>query len=832
MLLRIVVATSVPALLAAGAFEDTVLPILRQHCLPCHSQANKTSGLSVMTTESLLAGGNRRGPAVIAGSPEQSPLVQALRGSIKPQRPPGKTLPPGDMAAIEAWVRDTRAPPGIQQARRHWSLVKPARLPVPVVHNPAWGRNAIDSFVLARLEASGLQPSGEASPATLVRRLYLDLLGLPPSPEEIREFEEDNSPGAYEKLVDRLLSNPHYGERWGRYWLDLARYADTNGYEGDPEFYHAWRYRDYVVDSFNADKPYDEFLIDQLAGDEYKPVTGAGGLPAPDPEKVVALTFLRLAPFTEPRGEESRDVLLSEMVTTVSSVYLGWTVGCAKCHDHKYDPIPTRDFYRLKDFFASVYVAAPRPGDSQQLGGPQPAEFYRPGEQEAVERKRTGYRRELAAVDEQFEAFSKPLVQRLADVWKREKPGAAKSPAVRDVERIFNEENNNTAGLEKKDTTFTNEERDRFRGYRERQRWLKNNLMRLEAAAMSLRNADDPPYGPSVPVTHVLLRGEHDRHGEIVQAGFPSAIMGHADPTPLPLDRYKRHPTRGRRITLARWIASPENPLTARVMVNRIWQHHFGRGLVETPSDFGRNGARPTHPELLDWLATAFVESKWSIKAIHRLILNASTYRQASLAAEGTTAADPDNRLYSRFPRQRLTGEAIRDSILAASGRLSHEVGGPPVFPLLPEGLDREQRVQTINTWETSTTTEALKRSIYVFQRRSLSLPMLEVFDAPVLNSSCDLRRHTVTALQPLTMYDSEFVNTEARHFAERVRREAGPQFQDQLRRAFVIARGRAPSHTELAHSLAFAQSLSGAQDSLVGICRVLLNSNEFLYVD
>ena len=819
-------------LLAAGTFEETVLPILKSNCTPCHDQATKTSGFSIATAESVLGGGSRRGPAVIAGSAESSPLAQVLRGTLKPQMPPGKTLAPREIAVIDEWIRTARPGSRPDGARTHWSLARQIRPPAQDVKTSAWARSPLDNFVLAKLEPRGLLPAPEASRSTLVRRLYFDLIGVPPSPEEILQFVEDNSPRAYGDLVDRLLSSPHYGERWGRYWLDLARYADTNGYEGDAEFYNAWRYRDYVVDAFNADKPYDEFLIDQLAGDEYKPVTGAGGLPAPDPEKVVALTFLRLAPFTEPRGEESRDVLLSEMVSTVSSVYLGWTVGCAKCHDHKYDPIPTRDFYRLKAFFASTYIAPPRPGDTQQLGGPQPAAFHRPGEAENIEIQAARFRKELEAVGAEFDSFAKPLVARLAAIWKRDKPSDTKTPSVRDVERIFNEENNNTVGVVKKDETFTAAERDRFRSFRESQRRLKNSLLRLEPVAMSVRNADDPPYGPSVPVTHVLLRGDHDRPGEIVQAGFPSAIAGHSDPVPLPLDRYKRHPTRGRRMTLARWIASPDNPLTARVMVNRIWQHHFGRGIVDTPSDFGRNGSRPTHPELLDWLATAFVENNWSIKAMHRLILASSTYRQSSQGNAAAQSADPDNRLYSRFPRQRLTAEAIRDSILAVSGRLNRDLGGPPVFPALPEGLDREQRVQTINTWETSPDADALRRSIYVFQRRSLSLPMLEVFDAPVPNASCDLRRNTVTALQPLTMYDSEFVNAEARHFAERVRREAGPSLDEQVRRAFLVARGRAPSDTERRRSLNFVRSVADGRDGLLGVCRVLLNSSEFLYVD
>ncbi|MFN7923675.1 MAG: DUF1549 and DUF1553 domain-containing protein [Bryobacteraceae bacterium] len=717
-------------------------------------------------------------------------------------------------------------------ARQHWSFVKPVRPEEPVVRNRGRVGNPIDAFILQKLEQKNLTLSPEAEKRVLIRRLSFDLLGLPPDPEEIQRFVDDRSPNAYADLVERLLASPRYGERWARHWLDLARYADTNGYEGDAEFHHAWRYRDWVVDAFNADKPYDEFLIDQLAGDEYKHVGGAGGLPAPDPDKVVALTFLRLAPFTEPRGEESRDILLSEMVSTVSSAYLGLTVGCAKCHDHKYDPLPSRDFYRMKAFFASVFIAPPRAGDSQQLGGPQPAEFYRPGEKLRIEAKVAALRDMSKTLDAAFEEFSKPLVERLAAVWKREKRNETKTPTVRDVERIFTAENNNAIGFDKPDQTFSFEERERFLGYRDQQRRLKNTLLRLEPSAMSVRNADDPPYGPSVPQTHLLLRGDPDRPGDVVLAGFPSAITGNSDAAALPLDRYKRHPTRGRRMTLAKWIASPENPLTARVMVNRIWQHHFGRGIVETSSDFGRNGARPTHPELLDWLATEFVEKKWSVKAMHRLILSSNTYRQASQASDASLDADRSNRLLSRFPRQRLEGEVIRDSVLAASGRLNLEMGGPAVFPPLPEGLDREQRVQSINTWETSPEPDSLRRSLYVYQRRSLTIPILEAFDAPVLNASCERRRTTVTALQPLAMYDSEFVNGESRWFAERLRKQTGADPGAWIGLAFRIAFGREPSEAERQRSLGFLQAAAKPEDGLVGLCRVLLNGNEFLYVD
>ena len=510
--------------LTAGTFEQTIAPILNANCVPCHDERTHTSGFSIATAASVAAGGARRGAAVKPGDPAGSPLVQVLKGEMKPQMPLGKTLPESQIAVIAKWIQEWKADPAVSQlpARApYWAFVKPVRKDPPVVRNAAWARNPIDRFILHKLEEKGLQPAPEASRPVLIRRLYFDLLGLPPSPEQVKAFVENRSPRAYEELVDELLKNPHYGERWARHWLDLARYADTNGYEGDPEFPHAWRYRDYVIDAFNNDKPYDEFVIDQIAGDEYKPVNSAAGLPAPDPEKVVALTFLRLAPFTEPRGEESRDVLLSEMVSTTSSVFLGLTVGCAKCHDHKYDMVPTKDFYRMKAFFAAVYIERSPPDDVQQLGGPQPAEFYRTGEKQAMEEKRAEYRKLLASTETEFDTFNKPLLKRLAEVRRKEKPNETKEPTLQDLKRAMNSENNNALGLEKKDQTFSPDEKQQYADYTEKITRLKNRIQRIEPLAMSLRNCDDPPYGPSVPTTYVLIRGEYNHHGEPVGARLP-----------------------------------------------------------------------------------------------------------------------------------------------------------------------------------------------------------------------------------------------------------------------------------------------------------------------
>ncbi len=839
-LILLLVAVASPA--AATTFEDTVRPILESNCLPCHDQSTRSSGFSVEDAESVIVGGARYGPAVHAGNPAGSVLISLLRGAVSPQMPFGKSaLAEADVAAIEAWIRQLDPQTATGADRDHWAFVQPRREEPPAVNNIGWTRNAIDDFILAKLEESGLAPAPEASRQTLIRRLYFDLIGLPPPWEEVEAFVRDTSPDAYGRLVDRLLADPRYGERWARHWLDLARYADTSGYEGDPENYHTWRYRDYVVDAFNNDKPYDQFIREQIAGDEFVKSLSAGPLPAPEAEHVVALTFLRLAPFTEPRGERSRHELLSEMTATVSSVFLGVTAGCAQCHDHKYDPIPIADFYRLKAFFATVYIAPARSGDIFQIGGPQPAKFYRPGEKEWADAEREKYQGELNGAEAEFEAFQAPLLERLKakkEEGSREgadaEGGEEKELTLGDLAKAVKEEDQDESGPGQS-TLFSSEERRRHAVFRRRIQVLKDRILRVEPSAMSLRTMDPPPYGPSVPTTYVLNRGQWDQPTEPVEPGFPSAVAGHSRPAELiQVDRYQRHPGHGRRMTLADWIANPENPLTARVMVNRLWQYRFGRGIVETSSDFGRNGAVPSHPGLLDWLAVRFVDEKWSLKALHRLMVTSSTYRQASrLRNEKAEETDSANRLLWRFPRQRLEGELIRDSVLSVSGRLNLARGGPPVSPPMPDGLENELDSQYENNfWETSGAEEARKRSLYVFQRRSLSLPMLQTFDAPALDASCDRRRTSVTPLQALSLYDGDFVNDEARYLAARLRDRGSKERASRIRRAFQLILSRSPSADESAQVLEFLAKASSEEEGLVGLCRVLLNSNEFVYVN
>ncbi|MCA9061644.1 MAG: DUF1553 domain-containing protein [Planctomycetaceae bacterium] len=941
---------------------------------------------------------------------------------------------------------------------REWPFSTLPDVTPPIVRHEDWIRNDIDRFILQRLEAASLEPAAEATPEQLVRRLYLDLIGLPPHPQEVDAFLNDASGQAWERLVDRLLDDPRYGERWARFWLDLARYADTAGYEGDPDLPHAWRYRDYVIDSFNRDKPYDLFIREQIAGDEFDEIMGAGELPSTPAERVVALTFLRLAPFTEPRGDESRHELLSEMTSTVSSVFLGLTVGCAKCHDHKYDNIPTKDFYRLKAFFSTVSIPRPEPGDSFQIGGSIDAAFYREGEPEWAERRRAELQQSVNEANTELQAlkaglsgrpggtagfglqamggslgndyiFSRSKVhdgqlqlaiancdgkqwtffinesgptktgsnaganqgQWFGDLrspkhvalgaysegtgtirsggayhvgefsqiliydhplnasersqlndwmtsqatgtppqdgllfwldasdldadqttpnppagspvahWKDRVAGIAISQSQVDQQPTLVRvdgtplagvrfENSFLVGPLSADAAFlsrqsgslvtvftarhshegygfevggdgsfigtfinpdaarrenidqiladasneilSDEERRRYELLIAREKFVSQHLRRLQPVAMSLRHSYGPPYEPGVPVSRVMIRGEYDNPGEVVEAGFPSVVTGHQDPAGIRLDPFKRWPTRSRRMALAEWIASPDNPLTARVMVNRLWHWHFGRGIVATPSDFGTLRDGPSHPELLDWLAVEFVRNKWSLKAMHRLIVTSATYRQTSVHLnERAREVDPDNSWLWRFRRRRLEAEAVRDSVLTVSGRLNAEHYGLPVFPPLPD--DIEERVKYSNSkWDTQHGPEGRKRSIYIYQQRTLSMPFLQAFDAVVCDESRPQRQHSVTPLQALAMYNGDFVSNEARFFAKRVREEAGSDPARQIVLAVRIAFARNPADDEIERLTRLIGESDSPDAGLEGVCRVLLNSNEFVYVD
>ena len=861
---------------AVWAQSGSLPPVLATKCLACHDEKSKAGDLVVSNLAAIKKGGKKHGPSVMGGHPEKSPLLLMMQGKIEPKMPLGGELTAAEIATVEKWIKEMPEDRQLAKSDWRWPYEKPVKPAVPAVGNAKLARNAVDHFVLARLEKAGATPAAPASKRTLARRVYFDLIGLPPSPSELDAFLSDNSDKAYENLIEKLLADPRYGERWGRHWLDLVRYGETSGLEGDGAIGNAWRYRDWVVEAFNNDMPYDRFVLKQLAGGDEHSKTRNNY--APDVQGHVPLGFLRLAPWDRSNlvADEVRQNYLSEVTSTTASVFLGLTLGCERCHDHKYDPIPQKDFYRFQAFFNAIQVenvdvpykdeefraraeakikelqALLKDGpDKKALDAMEQALLpkFREGRRAAaalrplnVDDLRLELRRKDSTLftkaerlrhadlkedaDRTQDAEEKKLLDDYeAVLLKRLQAAPAEQIAKRfdvlTVEELRGEIARTTSKI------FNEEERIKHRDASEKLDMLRRRLGRWQPTALTVKNVPGPPNGPFIAPTRVLTRGDYRQPGETVEAGFLTAIAGKAESAVIEQDRYRQFPTRGWRLTLAKWIANKDNPLTARVMVNRIWQHHFGTGIVATPSDFGINGERPTHPELLDWMAHQFIESGWSVKAMHRLILHSATYRQA---AENPAAdkVDPENKLLSRFPRRRLQAEEIRDGILYLSNRLDLTRGGPSVFPALPSDLADFARYGRGGAlmWESNDDERDLRRrSIYTFQRRSMPLPMMAAFDAPVFSESCDRRSSTTTPLQALSLMNGNLVHEESQHLAALIAKEAGEGKPAQVRMAFQRILQRPPTPEETDRFATFPGTLDA-------LCRVLLNSNEFLFVE
>ncbi|MDQ6699144.1 MAG: DUF1549 domain-containing protein, partial [Acidobacteriota bacterium] len=679
-------------------YDQKVVPILSAQCAACHNEKIKTSGFTIASASSVIKGGNKLGPAVVAGDPANSALIKILKGELTPRMPVGKVLPAQEIAVLEQWIRELKPDrvSGAKAADWLWPYKQPVRAEPPQAARTEWVRNPIDSFVLRKLEENKLAPAPAASKRTLARRLYFDLIGLPPTPDEVDAFINDSSSDAYAKLVDKLLADPRYGERWGRFWLDLARYGETSGLEGDGAIGNAWRFRDWVIDAFNADMPYDRFIVKQLAGGDEHSLTRNNY--QPDVQGFVPVAFLRLAPWDRSNlvADEVRQNYLNEVTTATSSIFLGLTIGCARCHDHKYDPIPTKDFYRLQAFFSAVKVedvdvpykdkefaaqaeAKIKTYEERLKSGPEKKELdalensllarLKIAKTEAAQSKTLvpeDLRLELRRRNQTL--FTAAEIERHAELledsdrtqdleFKKQLEANERELLAKLTAGVTNGTSDNVARyneLTVKDvqaelaktngSIFSEPEKEKHRELAAKLAVIERRIARLKPRTLSVTNVPGPPNGAGIPLTHVLKSGDYRQPGEAVEAGFPTAITGKSEPAVLEMDRYRQFPTRGRRMTLAKWIASPDNPLTARVMVNRIWQRHFGRGIVETPSDFGKNGSRPTHPELLDWLAVKFVEEKWSVKQMHRLMLNSNAYKQAAEnPALKNNTTDPEN---------------------------------------------------------------------------------------------------------------------------------------------------------------------------------------------
>jgi hypothetical protein len=644
--------------------------------------------------------------------------------------------------------------------RRHWAFQKRSNPEIPkftAAADRAWVKNPVDAFVLTRLKQEQLRPSPPADRTTLIRRIYFDVTGLPPAAAEVAAFVSDRSPDTYPKLVERLLASPQYGERWAQHWLDVVRYAETEGYEYDTHRKDVWRFRDYVIRALNDDKPFDRFLIEQIAGDEISPKTD------PDDNALIAAGFIRMGPVQRQNGNlkdpfEPNDVL-TDMTDVFGSAILGVTLGCARCHDHKFDPIRQSDYYRMQAFYTKV-----NDNDISKAT---------PEEQAAWKAKADPIEKEMAQI-------------RQAQRKLRNMPQAAEQMAKL------------TKQLEE----------------------LQDNMPPPLPSLFSIRN--DPEKKEP---THILLRGNPDAKGPVVSYRPLGILLPEGSP------EYPRD-TPDPRTRLAKWVTDPDNPLTARVMVNRIWHYHFGRGIVATPNDFGRMGFRPTHPELLDHLANEFVNSGFSLKHVHRLILLSNTYRQSS-AGPATAAIkasaiekDPENKLLWKFTRHRLEAEQLRDAILAVSGKLNLAMFGPsimvPVQPELVAALYKPAQWVIAKDLK-----EHHRRSIYLISKRNLRLPILETFDQADALLSCARRESTTHAPQALELLNGDFINQQADALAERLQAEAGPDPKRQADLAYRLATGKGPNSKEMAIAISFLKD-----QPLKRFALAMFNINAFLYVN
>ena len=810
-------------------FQSQVKPLLEQNCLACHSSQTHQSGLVVETETALLKGGAIQGPAIVAGNSRESPLIQRLRGTRAPRMPMnGQPLSEEQIEHIARWIDQLdpalAARTAEDSGKPGWPWTPVAQPEVPSVKNQEWVRNPVDAFVLAKLENQQLEPAAPVSPRGLLRRLYFSLIGLPPTPEEMGRFLADPSPEAYRLEVERLLADSRYGEHWGRHWLDLARYSDTRGGAIDDPQTHLWRYRDYVIRAFNQDRPYDRFIKEQLAGDAFRTYGDEGKL---------GLGFLGLWVKVEANGQQGRRNYITDVVNTTSSVFMGLTLGCAQCHDHKYDPLPQADYFRIEAFFSPVNF------DKQDLAFHQ---YEMPlQDPERWETRKKAWKEHLEKIKKNAEAFSKELSQREIEHQLLVAPQDLKDWAHADQKMIpF-----------PKDTLRTAEEKERSR---------KIELMTGRFANPNVDGYYDPkayvvrdsPLQHNI-ATYVLTGGNWRLRAEQVQPGFLSAITGNSDP--VDMDGL----VGSRRQLLAKWIANRENPLTARVMVNRIWQYHFGKGLVATPSDFGSNGSGTVHQDLIDWLAWEFMESGWSIKEIHRLILDSNVYALSMThpRSEEYEKVDPGNLHFWVRDPVRIPAESLRDSILAVSGQMNPSMGGPPFFP--EENLEQMARAGT--WWIPSSPEEVNRRTVYTIQSRSYPIPLIKVFDGPNLDESCVDRGNTTVTPQVFSLFNGKFPHRQSRAMAERIRSEVGPDPLKQVVRAFQLVFQRDPSPMEKTRSLAFLGESGGAPEhrerlslkqvslvqnhesehggmgqgetgSLADLCLILINLNEFVYLE
>jgi len=917
----------------APDFVRDIRPLLEKHCASCHAGDQAKSGLRLDIKAAAFKGGDGWGPAIVPGKADESPLVQFARGDDPDMRmPPAESdvppVAPADVARLVEWVNAGAVwPDGVDTATAvdktdHWSFKPVRRPPVPSVHNATWPRNDIDRFLVARLESEGLKPSPEADCRTWLRRASFDLTGLPPTPEEVVQFVADTSSDAHERVIERLLASPRYGERYAQHWLDVVRYADTHGYEVNTERPNAWPYRDYLIAAFNADLPYDRFVREQIAGGE--------------PGKEASTGFLVTAAVLLPGQIGADDVskraarqdALNDIIINTSDTILGLTVGCARCHDHKFDPVTARDYYSLQAFFAGVEYGERVLQTPEALARREELDSMRKRIVEIDHElpryqplARAGHRRPAVVADLNSDRITPVSARRLRftiletnayeacidelEVFDSEGRNVALASAgtksvssgdnvtagMHELEFINDGQYGNgrswmavtrtdawvtlsfsdpvtieqivwgrdrtgtfkdrtatayrievSAGMGDDDAwelvadstdrlAFGTKNEDQLAGLSEEDRATVTSLKKEKAALQSrvtVAERDSQVFAgrfrPPHPV-HLLNRGDAEQRKEELSPESPVVFAGAVAPVSLAKDALEPD----RRQALAGWLTDPKHPLPARVMVNRIWQWHFGTGLVDTPNDFGRNGSRPSHPELLDWLADEFVTSGWSIKHMHRLIMNSATYRQASAANPDGLAQDADSRLLWRYPPRRLEAEAVRDTMLAVSGRLNLDMGGRG-FDLFKSrgGLSGFPPIETFDE-------KGRRRMIYAHKVRMEKEDVFGAFDCPDAGQSMARRRQSTTPIQALNLFNSPFTIEESQAFAARIEAELAkepPSTADaepvrrQIDRAFQLAYARSPDAVEASSAEAVVR-----EHGLPTLCRVIFNSNEFLFV-
>jgi mono/diheme cytochrome c family protein len=805
-------------------FEQHVRPILKAHCLECHGENAKPRGGLDLRLRRLAS------KVIVPGDPEESPLFTRVRDH---EMPPGKVkLSAAEASTIRMWIargaKTARPEPekvtaGVlltDDERNHWSFQPVRRPAVPP------GEHPIDAFLLAALRRDNLALAPEADRRTLIRRLTFDLIGLPPTPEEVEAFVNDKRPDAYERLVDRLLASPHHGERWGRHWLDVVGYADSHGGTADPVRPDAWRYRDWVVRALNADRSLDHFVIDQLAGDELVRRPYADLSPATR-DLLTATGFLRTAPdgTASPGANVAAEAnqAVADTVQIAATAFLGLTIQCAQCHNHRFDPVSQADYYRLRAIFEpALDVSRWRAPAARRVSLLTSADRAK-GERIEQEAKKI----DAGRLAKQAEYIERTLVKQLQKVPEDQRKAveaaqrlapAKRSTAQVDLLRKFPFVNVSPGSLYLYDRKAADELKK-----------LADEAAKVRATKPTEEFLDALTEVPgALPTTRLFIRGDIGQPGEPVTPGQPAVLS-----QPPIAARDASRDTSGRRLAFANQLLDPKHPLLTRVLVNRLWMHHMGRGLVATPGDFGLNGERATHPELLDWLASELQHGR-SFKQMHRLIVTSRAYRQAWRDDEHARRVDPLNKLLWRAPLRRLEAEAIRDAMLAVSGKLNAAVGGPPV-PVMPDetgkivlGFDRRDAAGYLTKAGSVTRDQFYRRGLYVQARRSMVHHGLEAFDAAQPTPCIERRNVSTNAQQSLFLMNSDLVAERARDFAARVTAEAGPSPEARVRRAYVLALGRLPDPEALAEAV----GQLAEKDGLNRLCQALLSSNPFIYVD